>query len=120
MKKNKLIEMRELKGFSQPEIADKLNMSVSSYSRRENGEIKITNEQWKKLSNILNVPLEDIHEYDEKQIIINKDNTSVNYQGTNHICNVPESLLESLQEYINILKEENRELKLKVERNKTD
>ena len=34
MKKTKLIEMRELKGFSQPQIAEKLNMDVSSYCRR--------------------------------------------------------------------------------------
>jgi len=56
MKKNKLIEMRELKGFSQPEIAEKLNMDVSSYCRRENGKTKITIKQWEKLANIFNVP----------------------------------------------------------------
>ena len=117
MKKTKLIEMRELKGFSQPQIAEKLNMNASNYNRRENGQTKITIEQWEKLANILNVPLKDIHEYDEKLTIINKDNVAVNYSGANHIYSIPESLLESLQEYITILKEENRELKKKIEKN---
>jgi len=116
MKKTKLIEMRESKGFSQPQIAEKLCMDVSNYSRRENGQTKITIEQWEKLANIFNVPLNDIYEYDEKQIIINRDNTSVNYQGSNNICTVPEALLESLQEYITSLKEENNKLKQMVEK----
>ena len=73
-------------------------------------------EQWEKLANIFNVPLKDIHEYDEKLTIINKDNVAVNYNGDNNIYPIPESLLESLQEYIAILKEENRELKKMVEK----
>jgi len=101
--------MRIFKGFSQPQMAEKLNMDVSNYNRRENGQTKITIEQWEKLANILNVPLEEIHEYDENHIFINRDNTSINYQGTNN-CIIPESLLESLQKYIVKLEKENDEL----------
>jgi len=62
MVKEKLIEMRKAKGFSIEEIAEKMCKSASSYYRREKGQTKIHLDEWKKLTKILNVPLEDIYE----------------------------------------------------------
>jgi len=91
-------------------------MAGSCYSRRESGEVYLKIDQWEKLANIFNVPLQEIYECDERQTIINKDNVAVNNSGTNNIYPVPESILEILQEYIAKLKEENRELKQLVEK----
>ncbi|MCL2247489.1 MAG: helix-turn-helix domain-containing protein [Lentimicrobiaceae bacterium] len=45
MEKSKLIEMRKFKGFSQKQIADKLNMSVSNYNRYEKGHLPLDEPQ---------------------------------------------------------------------------
>ena len=106
MEKNRLLEARKSKGFSQLQVAEKLCMDSSSYSRREKGQIKIHITEWEKLAKILEVPLHDIFEPDENQFFICNDNASGNYQGTNHIYSVPEFLLESQQKYIKKLEEE--------------
>ena len=115
MEKTKLIETRKSKRIPQEKIAEYLNMSVSCYNRREKGLVYIKNEEWKKLANILEVPVDEIYESDEPQSFTCMDNASSNHLGTNNGTNyfytIPESLLESLQEYIAMLKEENKELK---------
>ena len=60
MEKNKLLEARKLKGFSQEYVAEKLHIDGSSYSRREKGQIKIHITEWEKLAKILEVPLHEI------------------------------------------------------------
>jgi transcriptional regulator with XRE-family HTH domain len=111
MEKIKLLEVRKSKGFSQHQIAEKLYMDVSSYNRRENGQVKINITEWEKLAKILDVPLNEIYESEENQMFICRDNASGNYQGTNNIYAVPESLLETQQKYIKKLEEEIAELK---------
>ena len=100
MEKNKLFEARKSKGLSQSLLADKMCMDVSSYNRREKGQIKIHITEWERLAKILEVSLSEIYEPEENQLFICNDNTSVNYQGTNHIYSVPESLLDTQQKYI--------------------
>jgi transcriptional regulator with XRE-family HTH domain len=112
MEKNKLIEARKMKGLLQNDIAEKLFMDTSCYSRREKGEIKITITQWEKLAEILDVPLNEIFEPEENQTFINNDYVQVNHQGTQHIYPIPESLLESQQKLIKKLEEEIAELKV--------
>jgi len=116
MEKNKLLEARKSKRFSQNYIAEKLCMDVSSYSRRENGQIKIHITEWEKLAKILEVPLQEIFEPDESQSFICKDNASGNYQETNHIYAVPELLLESQQKYIKTLEEKITGLELLLQK----
>jgi len=111
MEKIKLLEMRKSKGLSQNQIAERLCMDVSNYNRRENGQVKINIPEWEKLAKILEVPLDEIYESEESQVFICKDNSSVNYQGTNNIYSVPEFLLETQQKYIKRLEEEIVELK---------
>jgi transcriptional regulator with XRE-family HTH domain len=110
--KEKLIEMRKAKGFTQKDIADSLNMEVSGYSRRESGLTKIRIEEWVKLAKMLNVPVENIHEEDENQSITIKDN-AVGDNCTNIFSiTISETLLETLLKYNRKLEEENAELKL--------
>jgi len=88
-------------------------MGVSCYNRREKGQAKICPQEWEKLADILDVPVDEIYEPDDNQVFICKDNSTVHYQGTNHIYSVPEHLLETQREYIEMLKREIRELKQK-------
>ena len=119
MKKTKLIEVRNSKKIPQHQIAELMNMDTSCYSKRENGVTYMKIEEWEKLAKILNVPLSDIYESDDKQVFICSDHASPNFLGTNNSTNnfypIPETLLENQQKYIIKLEEENRELKRLLE-----
>ena len=115
MEKGKLSEKRKAKGLSQSDIANKLGMVVSNYSRRESGETKISWYEWEKLAQILDANVEDIFEPEESQVFICKDNTTVNYQGTNVIYSIPEYILETQRRYIEKLENEIHELKQLLE-----
>ena len=116
MEKIKLLEVRKSKGLSQDQIAKQLYMDVSSYNRREQGQMKINIMEWEKLAKILNVPLDEIYESEEGLLFICKDNASGNYQGTNNLYAVPEFLLETQQKYIKKLEIEIAELKALLEK----
>ena len=116
MKKNKLIEMRNFKGFSQQQIAEQLRMGVTTYHRRENGQMPIDLPLWEKLAKILDVQLGEILEFDENQVFICNDNASIHNHGTNNIYTVPEiypKYITSLEEKIAALEEEIATLKHK-------
>ncbi|NBR15990.1 MAG: XRE family transcriptional regulator, partial [Crocinitomicaceae bacterium] len=94
MEKLKLASVRKSKGLSQKEVAERLFVDVSTYNRKEKGSVKIRNTEWIKLSQFLNVPIEEIFEEDESHVFIFNDNSTGSYLGTNHIYAIPESLLD--------------------------
>lgn len=118
MEKIKLIQARTKKGFTQNQLAKVLYIDVSNYNRREKGLIKITNEEWQKLSNFLEIPIEDIYEQEDSMIYICKDNETENYLGNNHIYAIPKYFLEHQKKYIEKLEEEIRGLKEKLSNKK--
>ncbi|WP_294209626.1 transcriptional regulator, partial [uncultured Chryseobacterium sp.] len=90
---------------------------VSNYCRKEGGDVKIIHEEWEKIANFLNVPVEDIYEEEEGDTIINNNNATFNdspgagsAQNTfnNHLSI---EIIKNLQEYISLLKEEVKRLK---------
>jgi transcriptional regulator with XRE-family HTH domain len=117
--KEKLIEVRKERGLTQKDIADRLHLEVSGYSRRESGETKIRIEQWVELAKMLNVSLERIYEEDENQSFTFNDSTIGDFCASN-INNVSitvlESVLETYQKYIRKLEEEIAELKLLIKK----
>ena len=84
IKKN-LIENRKRLGYSQEYVASILDIETSSYSRKENGKIKITSKEWQKLAELLEVPYEDIYEPDENMVLIYNDNSSGNNNRNGNI-----------------------------------
>lgn len=62
MKKEKLIIIRKEKQISQADIATYLKISQTQYQKRESGKIKITDKEWQKISNLLNVEVDEIYE----------------------------------------------------------
>jgi len=102
MLKSKLIKACNRRGFSQEYMADMLDMDVSNYCRRENGQIKISAEQWQTLAKVLNVPLEDIYEADENLIFIFNDNSTGNGNiVTNY--SLPQDILDMYKKHIDTL-----------------
>lgn len=112
MIKQKLINKRVEKGFSQEQISDLLGITQSQYSRRESGVIKISKKEWDSLSKILESNLEDIYEPEDGIYIINNENANGNYSGSqNHFSQIPDHLIETMRKYIEKLEEENKQLR---------
>lgn len=113
MVKENLIRVRKQKKFSQQDIAEHLNISQTQYQRKEKGEAGITDGEWERIAKLLDVEVENIKENSEAPNIMNNfDNSSGNFgNNTNNYYNVPDFLLQSQQEYIDLLKSENQRLK---------
>lgn len=98
-RKVKLRLIRKQKGYSQQQVADVIPTEGSNYSRKENGYIKITKNEWEKIARFFNVPVEEIYEDD----FFSKE------ELTQLITD------EEVHNYINRLEKENKELKKKLE-----
>lgn len=112
----KLKKLRKQRGYTQEYMSKIISTDVSNYSRKESGDVKIYDEEWEKLAKALDVPVEDIKEEKHANVVQNNDNTTFTDSSTgincnNNYYNVPDYLLESLQDYIKILKEQNEILK---------
>ena len=124
MEKTKLIKVRNTKGLTQDEMAVMMGMDQTTYSRKEKGNLKINSREWKKIAQILDVPLSEIFEQEDISVVINNDNSPNSKVMTysSDYCNVPEYILESLRNYIkklefenSVLLEENKRLKSNLE-----
>lgn len=116
MQKEKLRTIRKQKGYTQQQIADIIATDVSNYSRKESGDVKIIRDEWDKIARFLDVTVEDIYEDEEAKVVVNNDHPIFNGNSSggniNHqFNNIPGSIIENLQGYINLLKEENERLK---------
>ncbi len=121
MQKEKLRIARKRKGYTQQQIADVIATDVSNYSRKESGDVKIIRDEWEKIAHFLNLPLEEIYEEEDAKVIVNNDhpvyndNASSSSGITTQFNNISTSVIQSLQEYISLLKQEidrlNEELK---------
>ncbi|MBL1220490.1 helix-turn-helix transcriptional regulator [Chryseobacterium sp. L7] len=122
MQKEKLRSVRKRKGITQQQIADIIATDVSNYSRKESGDVRIFKEEWDKIARFLEIPLEEIYEDDEVRQINHFDNNSnsnnIGNVSGNYYCNVPEFLLESQRELIEILKKENLRLEEELKKYK--
>lgn len=120
MQKEKLRLARKKKGYTQQQIADVIATDVSNYSRKENGDVRIIKEEWEKIAQFLDIPVEEIYEDDDSKVVINNDHPVFNdcsasagvYNYNNN--SIPISIVENLQEYISILKEEINGLKEEI------
>ena len=121
MQKEKLRSVRKRKGYTQQQIADVLATDVSNYCRKESGDVKIIHEEWSKIADFLDVPLEEIYQEEEATTIINNNNSTFSGAGasgggqnTNTFNNeMSIELMKNLQEYITLLKEKISQLEEK-------
>ncbi len=88
----KIKKYRELKNYTQEYMAEKLDISQNTYSKIENGGIKLTVDRLKQISDILETPVEEM---------INGENQVYNFHNSN---------IEKFYGYIESLHEDNKEL----------
>ena len=115
MIKRKLILARKERNFTQISMAECLCMTQSQYQRREQVEIRITDDEWVSLAKILGKEVEGIREDDAGTTIFNYDNNSGHYsQSTNNFYNIPDFIMKNQQDYIEMLKNEILSLKAEL------
>ncbi|MDQ8142636.1 helix-turn-helix transcriptional regulator [Chryseobacterium sp. CFS15] len=113
MIQERLKTLRKQKGMSQEKMAKILSTDTSNYSRKERGETRIHDEEWQKIADALEVPVEDIKEEKFSGIVHNDNSTFNDHSGNyyNQYFNTPDSIVENLQDYIILLKKEIESLK---------
>jgi len=69
----KLITVRKARKITQADIATYLKMSQTQYQKRETGKIIISDQEWKDITRLLDVSVEEIYEeYDNQHLILQK------------------------------------------------
>ena len=87
MKINEKIRfIRELKGWSQEEMAEKLNMSLSGYANIERGETNIQFSRLEQISKILDIKLSELIDLEDRnfQLILAGDENN----GSNQLISI--------------------------------
>ncbi len=96
---NKIKKIRELKNYTQEYMADRLGINQSGYSRIENDTSDITLSQIDKLSEIFNMKVEDLINFDEKFVF---NNSSFNTFFGNYYNNMNEKEKELYQKELEL------------------
>ena len=65
----KIKKIRELRGYPQKYVADKLGMTPAGYSKIERGETDVTYSKIEEIANVLNVSMEDLIAFDQQKIL---------------------------------------------------
>jgi transcriptional regulator with XRE-family HTH domain len=111
MKHDKLISARKARGYSQNQMASKIAMEQTTYSRKEIGKSPITDAEWDKFAKTLEVSVEDIKS-EKAQILKNEGCTfTENSIGIQYI-NMPQNVFDIIIKYNKKLEEDNESLKL--------
>lgn len=110
MEHDKLISVRKSRGYTQEQMASKIAMEQTTYSRKERGKSPINDDEWIKLAKILEVNVDDIK--DVEPIITKNENCTFNDNsiGIQYIS-IPQEVLDTVLKYNKKLEEENKSLK---------
>jgi transcriptional regulator with XRE-family HTH domain len=112
---NQIIEnikrLRELKNLTRDEVAEKLEMSLSGYSKLERGDVELTITKLYKISEILQVDVSQILNFDASQIFNVRDNGVANVDIKSQTNNYQDVYKDK---YINLLELEIERLKGKI------
>jgi len=104
----KLRQLRDIKGLSQEDMAERLNMSVNSYGRLERNETAMTLERLDEIAKILGMSIEDLLRFDEQIVFchVNQGGVVNVSGGTVHTGNaeVYEKEIEHLKAEIDHLR----------------
>ena len=77
----KIRKIRELKNFSQENMAEQLQMSVNGYAKIERGEVGLQMDKLEKIADVLGMDVVDLLSVDKSLVFLNMENStnSTNY-----------------------------------------
>lgn len=90
----KIRDLRERKKLRQEDMADRLGLSQSAYSRMETGEARLDAELLPRIAEILEAKIEDLLPV---QVVFNAQNNSGGTNGCQHVeLHFPQEMLQQL------------------------
>lgn len=107
-------KLRELKNVTREDIAHKLKMSLSNYSKIERGEIDLTISRVQQIAEVLDVEVSNILNFDATQIFNISNNKLVQGTGAKaehmhfHNDDYKEKYIKMLEEEVKRLKSQER------------
>ncbi|WP_445458256.1 helix-turn-helix domain-containing protein [Flavobacterium sp. HNIBRBA15423] len=102
--------IRKEKGFTQKDMALKMAMEQTTYSRKERGKSPITDEEWERFANVLETPVEELKEKNEP--MAKNENCTFNDNSIGiQIVTMPKETLDVMMKYTAKLEEEINQLK---------
>ncbi|WP_445458255.1 helix-turn-helix domain-containing protein [Flavobacterium sp. HNIBRBA15423] len=107
--------IRKEKGFTQKDMAFKMAMEQTTYSRKETGKSPITDEEWERFANVLETPVEELKKMDDymtkfENCTFNEQSQAIGIQ----IVSMPKETLDVMMKYTAKLEEEINKLKEKL------
>jgi transcriptional regulator with XRE-family HTH domain len=116
----KIKRIREMRGITQEEIAEELNLTAQAYGRMERGETSISAERLGKIAEKLGVNTDEIMRYDENKFIIsgNSNNGEASESNLQFNLNIYErdQTIEVLKDTITNQQEQIKFLQIQVEK----
>lgn len=100
---DKIKKYRELQNYTQSYMSNQLDISQNTYSKIENGQIKLTVERLQRIAEVLNIPMEEFLKNERQSITFN--NSSVD-KFNGYIETIQEGNKKLMQSTINSLKDE--------------
>jgi transcriptional regulator with XRE-family HTH domain len=119
---DKIKRIRTIKGLSQEEMSQKLNISQKAYSNLENSKTKIDDERLNQIATVFEMEAQDIRLFDEKQVFNNCTQSGNNINTLNYNDSVENErkiynhVIASLEKDKEQLKKENERLLVLVEK----
>lgn len=111
---DKIRLMREVRQWSQEEMANKMNMSLSGYAKIERGETKLHYDKLVQIAQIFNMNLSDLVDSDKGLFFYmneNCDNNSLTYYSSSDVIALEiEKLKSSLSHKDELLAQKEKEI----------
>ncbi len=104
-------KVRENKGLKRPDLAAKLGIDESTLGRIENNQVKVSAERLLKISEILNVPINDFF---EGESVVNFNNNHINIAYINQFIESQKEVADKQSNLLNSLLEENNRISTKL------
>lgn len=124
---DKLKRIRDIKGLKQEEVAALLKITPQAYSKVERNETKLDTERLEELAKIFKMSVEEIQQFDEKNLFFNnlqecKESITINNITNNYSTDqtMIDSLLQQHKEMIALLKDEIQFLRQQLEQYSKD
>jgi transcriptional regulator with XRE-family HTH domain len=110
--------LREMKGWSQEEMAHHLDMSASGYGGMERGETDIPLSRLQRLAKVFEISLRELFDLSEKSIFyVGNDNTLTNSSQINSLLPDSITLQQELEKYRFFIEQKDREIQLLQQQN---
>lgn len=96
----KIKQLRDNKSLTQPDMAEKLNISLKAYQNFENGITKLDLQRLQEVAKILEIPIEDLINADDGVYINEIKNNDVGFNNSavtiNHRSDLEKELYEKI------------------------